>query len=161
MPFYQWDASGLIKRYVDERGSDWVQAALAPAAGNIAAIAEVTRVEVASALARRVREGFILKVEGPDLAPEEDKEDRCGCLTHLRTRTIQRCTMQLLPRRTVRQIRRNLAHLAGHTEFDPLELDQDTLNQMVADGTWHLVYRRICLPRTESASGKEARGNAL
>ena len=36
MPFYQCDASGLVKRYVDEVGSDWVRAIVDSASTNIA-----------------------------------------------------------------------------------------------------------------------------
>jgi uncharacterized protein len=59
MPFYQCDASGLVKRYVDEVGSDWVRAIVVPASANIVSIADITRAEVTSAFARRTREGII------------------------------------------------------------------------------------------------------
>ncbi len=67
MPFYQFDASGLVKRYVDEVGSDWVRAIVDPAQANLISIADITRAEVASALARRAREGVITVVERDDL----------------------------------------------------------------------------------------------
>ena len=77
MPFYQCDASGLVKRYVDEVGSDWVRAIVAPASANIVSIADITRAEVTSALARRAREGVIITAtrgaavtaENPNLHP--------------------------------------------------------------------------------------------
>jgi uncharacterized protein len=53
MPFYQCDASGLVKRYVDEVGSDWVRAIVDPTSANIVSIADITRAEVTSALASR------------------------------------------------------------------------------------------------------------
>jgi predicted nucleic acid-binding protein len=59
MPFYQCDSSGLVKRYVDEVGSDWVRVIVAPASANIVSIADITRAEVTSAFARRAREGVI------------------------------------------------------------------------------------------------------
>ena len=59
MPFYQCDSSGLVKRYVDEVGSDWVRAIAVPASANIVSIADITRAEVTSAFARRTREGII------------------------------------------------------------------------------------------------------
>src|SRR5215471_14622911 len=59
MPIYQCDSSGLVKRYVDEVGSDWVRAIVVPAAANIVSIADITRAEVTSAFARRTREGII------------------------------------------------------------------------------------------------------
>jgi predicted nucleic acid-binding protein len=67
MPFYQFDSSGLVKRYVDETGSDWVRAIVSPAQGNVISIADVTRAEVVSALARRAREGTITLDERDDL----------------------------------------------------------------------------------------------
>ena len=67
MPFYQCDASGLVKRYVDEAGSDWVRAIVDLAAANIISIADITRAEVTSALARRAREGVITLDERDEL----------------------------------------------------------------------------------------------
>ena len=59
MTFYQCDASGLVKRYVAEIGSDWVRALVDPSSAHIVSIADITRAEVTSALARRAREGVI------------------------------------------------------------------------------------------------------
>jgi predicted nucleic acid-binding protein len=59
VPFYQFDSSGLVKRYVREVGSQWVRTILRSDSGNIVSIAEITRAEVASALSRRAREGQI------------------------------------------------------------------------------------------------------
>ena len=67
MPFYQCDASGLVKRYVDEVGSDWVRAIVDSASTNIVSIADITRAEVTSALARRTREGIITLGERNEL----------------------------------------------------------------------------------------------
>jgi len=67
MPFYQFDASGLAKRYVDEIGSDRVRVIVSPAQGNIISIADITRAEVTSALARRAREGAITLDERGEL----------------------------------------------------------------------------------------------
>jgi predicted nucleic acid-binding protein len=67
MPFYQCDASGLVKRYVDEVGSDWVRAIVDPAAAHIVCIADITRAEVTGALARRTREGVITLHERNEL----------------------------------------------------------------------------------------------
>jgi predicted nucleic acid-binding protein len=67
MPFYQCDSSGLVKRYVDEVGSGWVRAIVDPAAANILGIADITRAEVTSALARRAREGVITLNERDEL----------------------------------------------------------------------------------------------
>jgi uncharacterized protein len=64
---YQFDASAIVKRYVRETGSDWVLATVGPTSGNAISIADLTRAEVASALARRTREGSITPAECSNL----------------------------------------------------------------------------------------------
>ena len=49
------DASALAKRYLTETGSRWIGTLLNPAAGHLIAVAEITQVEVAAALAARHR----------------------------------------------------------------------------------------------------------
>ncbi|MGN6561249.1 MAG: type II toxin-antitoxin system VapC family toxin [Thermomicrobiales bacterium] len=49
------DSSALVKRYVTETGSSWIGGAADPAAGNRILVAEITKVEVAAALAARHR----------------------------------------------------------------------------------------------------------
>ena len=56
MKFYFADTSALAKRYVPEIGSSWVRSWIVPAAGNVTAISELCRSEMASLLARRERE---------------------------------------------------------------------------------------------------------
>jgi uncharacterized protein len=80
MPFYQCDSSGLVKRYVDEVGSDWVRAIVDPASANIVGIADITRAEVTSALARRAREGVITLNERDELI----QTFRAHCATQYR-----------------------------------------------------------------------------
>jgi predicted nucleic acid-binding protein len=67
VPFYQLDASAIVKRYVTEIGSVWVRVLLDPAAGHTISIAEVTRAEVASALSRRARDGSVPATESAEL----------------------------------------------------------------------------------------------
>jgi uncharacterized protein len=67
MPFSQCDSSGLVKRYVDEVGSGWVRTIVDPGTANIVSIADITRAEVTSALARRTREGVITLHERDEL----------------------------------------------------------------------------------------------
>ncbi|MCS7283914.1 MAG: type II toxin-antitoxin system VapC family toxin, partial [Anaerolineae bacterium] len=57
MVVYFFDSSALVKRYMDEPGSEWVRQILAEFP--FAAIAEITLVEVVAALARRWRMGEI------------------------------------------------------------------------------------------------------
>lgn len=49
----------MVKRYVPETGSAWIQAIADAATGNLLLIARITWVEVLSALARRQREGSL------------------------------------------------------------------------------------------------------
>ena len=49
------DASALAKRYITETGSHWINMLLNPTANHLVAIAEITQVEVAAALAARHR----------------------------------------------------------------------------------------------------------
>jgi predicted nucleic acid-binding protein len=80
VPFQHFDASAIVKRYVAEAGSGWVRACTDPAFGNIISIAEVTRVEVTSALARRVRDGSLTPVESDSLI----RSLEAHCLTQYR-----------------------------------------------------------------------------
>ncbi|MEG4521119.1 MULTISPECIES: type II toxin-antitoxin system VapC family toxin [unclassified Microcoleus] len=56
---YFLDTSALVKRYVPELGSNWIQSITVPAAGNFLAISQITWVEVCSAFSRRQREGTL------------------------------------------------------------------------------------------------------
>ena len=80
MPFYQCDASGLVKRYVDEVGSAWIRAIVEPASAHIVSIADITRAEVISAFARRAREGIITLHERDELI----QTFRAHCATQYR-----------------------------------------------------------------------------
>ena len=57
------DSSCLVKRYVNEIGSEWVLSITAPAAGNEIYTVRITSVEVASAISRRKRDGTILSTD--------------------------------------------------------------------------------------------------
>ncbi len=59
MSSYYLDASALVKRYVDETGSDWLRAIVDPAQSPLLFTSHMTIVEVISAFARRVREGSL------------------------------------------------------------------------------------------------------
>lgn len=59
MTVYFLDSSALVKRYVPEMGTTWIQALADPDASNQLYIARITWVEVLSALARRQREGSL------------------------------------------------------------------------------------------------------
>ena len=59
MSCYYLDASALVKRYVDEEGSDWLRATISPARSQLLFTSRMTIVEVISAFARRVRDGSL------------------------------------------------------------------------------------------------------
>lgn len=71
---YFLDTSALVKRYVPELGSNWVQSITVPATGNFIAISQITWVEVRSALARRLREGS-LSVDEVDQLVQDFRTD--------------------------------------------------------------------------------------
>ncbi|MDM8521690.1 type II toxin-antitoxin system VapC family toxin [Anaerolineales bacterium HSG6] len=57
-----FDSSALVKRYFTEMGSVWVQTRCSDSK-NLIVIAEITRVEMAAAFARKVRGKFITQAE--------------------------------------------------------------------------------------------------
>jgi uncharacterized protein len=59
MALYFFDSSALVKCYVHEQGSSWVREITASASGNLIHISLLTVAEIASALARRRREGNV------------------------------------------------------------------------------------------------------
>ncbi|MBW4599492.1 MAG: type II toxin-antitoxin system VapC family toxin [Calothrix sp. FI2-JRJ7] len=63
MTAYFVDSSALVKRYVPETGSTWIQALSAPQESNLLFITRITWVEVLSALARREREGTLTSAD--------------------------------------------------------------------------------------------------
>jgi predicted nucleic acid-binding protein len=60
---YYLDASALVKRYVDEVGSDWLQATIVHTQPALLFTSRMTIVEVISAFARRAREGSLSSEE--------------------------------------------------------------------------------------------------
>lgn len=63
MSIYYLDTSALVKRYVNEVGSEWLRAAFAPSASPLAFTSRMTIAEVTSALTRRLREGALTPAE--------------------------------------------------------------------------------------------------
>lgn len=55
MSLFYFDSSALVKRYLTETGSAWVNTLTDPAAGHTIVIGKITPVEIASALAARQR----------------------------------------------------------------------------------------------------------
>jgi predicted nucleic acid-binding protein len=59
MTIYYLDTSALIKRYVDESGSDWIRSITSASANHLLLTARISVVELHSAVARRRREGTV------------------------------------------------------------------------------------------------------
>ena len=59
MAAYFLDTSTVVKRYVQETGTGWVQALADPAAGHFLYVARITDVEMTAAIARRRRLGSL------------------------------------------------------------------------------------------------------
>jgi predicted nucleic acid-binding protein len=59
MAVYFFDSSALVKRYVAEIGTPWVQSIFAAAPANVVYLARMALVEVTSAVARRQRAGTV------------------------------------------------------------------------------------------------------
>jgi predicted nucleic acid-binding protein len=59
MGAYSFDTSGIVKRYIRETGSAWVERVADPAAGHRIYLSRVTAVEVTSAVTRRSRSGSL------------------------------------------------------------------------------------------------------
>lgn len=74
MSVYFLDSSALAKRYLAEIGSDWIFQILSPSSGNEATVSRITRVEVASAVVRRMRGGSLTQDQA-DLILSQFKED--------------------------------------------------------------------------------------
>ncbi|MEW6668332.1 MAG: type II toxin-antitoxin system VapC family toxin [Thermodesulfobacteriota bacterium] len=63
MTTYYLDTSALIKRYVDEAGSDWLRATVSRRGSASILVANLAIVEVTSALMRRVRDGSLTSTD--------------------------------------------------------------------------------------------------
>jgi len=64
---YYLDTSALVKRYVTERGTQWLRNVCQPASGNDLVTVSVTKVETAAALAIKLRQkGISLQLLSAD-----------------------------------------------------------------------------------------------
>lgn len=59
MAIYFLDSSTVVKRYVQEAGTAWVQALTSPSAGHLLFVVRITRVETVAAVTRQERGGSI------------------------------------------------------------------------------------------------------
>ena len=63
MTIYFLDSSAVVKRYVPEAGSVWVQGITDPVAGNLLYLTRITGAEVISAVTRRQKRGQITAID--------------------------------------------------------------------------------------------------
>ncbi|MFH1448905.1 MAG: type II toxin-antitoxin system VapC family toxin, partial [bacterium] len=63
MKVYYFDSSAIIKRYVKEKGSQWVKSIVESESAQMIILSQVTPVEVGAAFSRKVREGVITPFE--------------------------------------------------------------------------------------------------
>src|SRR5574341_1846550 len=59
MSHFFFDSSALTKRYILEQGTGWVRSLTSPGVGHTIFIAQITPLEIISALNRRVRDGCL------------------------------------------------------------------------------------------------------
>ena len=64
---YFLDTSALVKRYITEIGTPWIQSITNPATQNILLISRLTYVEISSAIARRKRESTLTPEQAAQL----------------------------------------------------------------------------------------------
>lgn len=83
MPLYFFDSSAVVKRYVSETGTAWIINLHKPSAQNVIYIAQITGVEVVSAISRRLR-GNKLTQKSADQAIFRFKRDFSGKLRIIR-----------------------------------------------------------------------------
>jgi uncharacterized protein len=78
LPIFFFDTSALVKRYVQEVGTDWVRTITESTSQNVIYISEITGVEVMAAITKRMRttpkDGGISKSDG-NTAIKEFRDD--------------------------------------------------------------------------------------
>jgi predicted nucleic acid-binding protein len=68
------DTSAIVKRYILETGTAWMQALTDPAAGNVHCIARSTRPETVAAITRRQRGGQIAPADAITVLNDFDQD---------------------------------------------------------------------------------------
>jgi len=120
---YIFDASALVKGYISELGTAWVNGVLDPTAGNQVRLTSLTAVEVTSAIVRRRRSGSITAAEAATLLADFSDD--------LANNFVQD---EVTPAVFVRA--RSLAHLHGLRGSDAVQLAStlEIRDQLVALG---------------------------
>jgi predicted nucleic acid-binding protein len=70
MAEYYIDSSALVKRHVNEAGSNWLRVLIDPGSNNLIITSRLSMVEVFSAFSRRLREGTIQVNDYRDIADD-------------------------------------------------------------------------------------------
>ncbi len=83
MPLYFLDSSAIVKRYVSEIGTNWILSLQKRSAQNVIYVAQITGVEVVSAISRRLR-GNKLTQKSADKAIFRFKRDFANKLRIIR-----------------------------------------------------------------------------
>jgi predicted nucleic acid-binding protein len=132
MPHYFLDSSGLVKRYVAETGSDWMQNLCAPS--NTIYISRITGAEVIAAIFRRLRMGD-LRPEDAQVVARRFKDDfgRIYRVIEVTAKAVERA-MELAKARALRGY--DAVQLATASELHHLrqEMNLPPLTFVSADG---------------------------
>ncbi len=102
MGLYFFDSSGLVKRYIAEAGSAWVQSLCTPDANNTLYISRITGAEVIAALYRRQRMGDLLAEDAQAVSRQFRKDFRQAYRVIEVTPEIVEQAMDLAETRAVR-----------------------------------------------------------
>ena len=70
MAHYYFDSSALVKRYVAEVGTSWVQALCAPTTGHVLYTVRISGAEIIAALFRRARTGTLSSADAQAAATQ-------------------------------------------------------------------------------------------
>ena len=81
MSIYFFDSSAIVKRYVPETGSAWVQSLTDPAIGNLLYLVRITGAEVVSAVTRRQKRGQITAADAASSLAAFRRDFTLGFLT--------------------------------------------------------------------------------
>jgi uncharacterized protein len=106
---YFLDTSALVKRYIPEMGTAWIQSLTTQSSGHILLVARITAVEIMSAIARRQREA--------SLTADQAQQLRTTFQEHL---TTQYQVVELTPR--IAFLAGELCHRQPLRAYDAVQL---------------------------------------
>lgn len=67
MPVYFSDTSGIVKRYIQEQGTEFINGLFDSSPANVIFVSRITSVEMVSAVARRTRGGTASVADAPEI----------------------------------------------------------------------------------------------